>query len=259
MKTADRRLKRGSLHAKLHVRVIDGPLVGQTLAVRPPISHELRWGADTYRVDRGERGLYAMLDRGSDPHTPIVSWRAYTVDHSVISRPVLRSGYEEVWPQGGPLQAVCRNDAGGDASEQLPPHDAPQKDCTCGIYSTRTLYHLRRAGYGEPQLFGLVALWGRVIEHDDGYRSRYAYPLALLVNLNDASRDWGEWRPPDWRDATSALCRSLARQYRVPVGACAPNKAGDQFLRLISRGGLEPWVARALPPDIAMRRAELLG
>lgn len=261
MRTAERRLKRGSLHVQLHVRMIDGPLAGRTLAVRPPISHELAWGAVTYRVDRDAGGLYAMLDRSGDPHTPIVAWRAYTVDHSVLDRPVLRSGHDAIWPQGGPLQATCKanTNRGADPTEEEPPHDAPQLDCGCGIYATRTLHHLRTAGYGDPQLFGLIALWGRVIEHDDGYRARYAYPLALLVNLRDTSLDWGEWRPADWRDATADLCRSIARQYRVPVGACPPAKAVDQFLRLISRGGLEPWVASAVPPDIAMRRATLVG
>ena len=61
---------------------------------------------------------------------------------------------------------------------------APTFDCTCGIYATRRLRDPGSAWRSGPQyanhVIGAVALWGRVVEHEWGYRAQHARPVALL-------------------------------------------------------------------------------
>ena len=61
---------------------------------------------------------------------------------------------------------------------------APDLDCTCGIYATRRLRDPGSAWRSGPQyavhVVGAVALWGRVVEHESGYRAQHARPVALL-------------------------------------------------------------------------------
>ena len=51
---------------------------------------------------------------------------------------------------------------------------------------------------------GRVALWGRVIEHDHGYRAQYGYPLAL-------------WLAPTPGATSARTVRALAARYGVPT------------------------------------------
>jgi hypothetical protein len=61
---------------------------------------------------------------------------------------------------------------------------APAFDCTCGIYSTRDLRDpgavWRSGPHYANHVIGAVALWGRVVEHEWGYRAQHARPVALL-------------------------------------------------------------------------------
>jgi len=72
-------------------------------------------------------------------------------------------------------------------------------DCWCGIYACKHWEHQDvDSRYG---LVGIVALWGRVFEHEDGYRAQYAYPLEL-------------WYP--WQDEYDAQERF--NKMMVPIG-----------------------------------------
>lgn len=64
-------------------------------------------------------------------------------------------------------------------------HDSPANGCSCGVWAlknprdawlTRKEYHA-----GRRLALGRVQLWGRVIEHNRGYRAEYARPLSLLL------------------------------------------------------------------------------
>jgi hypothetical protein len=92
-------------------------------------------------------------------------------------------GIPKVWPPGQAVEAVC--------SDFASQHEAPWPDHECGIYA-----------YGEPELaqehlttfvngnrkalagwaFGRVALWGRVVEHEHGWRAQFAYPFEVTVH-----------------------------------------------------------------------------
>ena len=58
-------------------------------------------------------------------------------------------------------------------------HRAPVEDCTCGLYAVEEPDLLRAAR--DPAVIGTVDLWGRVLEHERGYRAEFAYPQRLAL------------------------------------------------------------------------------
>ena len=115
---------------------------------------------------------------------PIVAWRAWALtgrrDGShLLLRPVVGRG--RPWLPGRPAEAGCR---------MLGPfHEAPQLACTCGLHGTHDLDLLRRTRC--PAVIGRVALWGRVIEHELGYRARFGYPQRLRLICQFCFWQWG--------------------------------------------------------------------
>jgi hypothetical protein len=97
----------------------------------------------------------------------LVGWRGWTMYHPGF----LASG-NIVWLPGERNEAVCS--AGGD-------HEAPQLGCSCGIYAFSQPYLVKEQGYYRQDLLGEVSLWGKVIEHERGYRAQYAYPKQLYI------------------------------------------------------------------------------
>src|SRR3990172_1599475 len=68
-------------------------------------------------------------------------------------------------------------------------------------------------------VYGRVALWGKIIEHEDGYRAQFAYPVEFIeLHCN---------RIPLWKNCTSAVStnltddvslQGLTRLYLTPPG-----------------------------------------
>src|SRR5512132_4078558 len=82
----------------------------------------------------------------------------------------------------GPRRAVeARCTTSPILTHSLHPHVAPNASCTCGIYAGRSLgdFDRPRPAWPPPSVVGTVALWGTVIEHERGWRARYAYPARL--------------------------------------------------------------------------------
>jgi hypothetical protein len=61
-------------------------------------------------------------------------------------------------------------------------HEPPHSDCTCGIYATKSIEHLRKTRYTQSGIHGEVFLWGTVVEHRLGWRAQYAYPKNLFLS-----------------------------------------------------------------------------
>lgn len=78
-----------------------------------------------------------------------------------------------------------------------PPHQGPEWGCGCGLHAYKTEAEFFAAGH-HYQVWGTVALWGHVIEHETGYRAQYGYPVELHC-----------------RDAK--LAAKLEKAYGVPV------------------------------------------
>ncbi len=139
-------------------------------------------------------------------------------------RPVLQSlYYPTVWPADTPLRASCEKKPGYVVSwfrklfaMQTTTHPAPASECWCGIYA---LKHLEGIEHREllPQIYqpgpdrgvhviGVVLLWGRVIQHEHGYRAEYARPLRLLTV------------PPGGRDREiENLLNAASHRYAIPL------------------------------------------
>ena len=104
---------------------------------------------------------------------PILAWRSWTLTGrrdgvGLLLRPVTAGS--RPWRPLEVAQATCR---------LAWSHEAPNVDCTCGLHATREVDLLRRTRC--PAVLGRVALWGRVIEHEHGYRARFAYPQRIRL------------------------------------------------------------------------------
>jgi hypothetical protein len=122
-------------------------------------------------------------------------------------QPVLRSLYHSTrWPVQGPLHATCekRPSTFGAwirhlvSSQPEETHAAPAGVCNCGIYALTQWDAIEPQALLPPvchhpglerYVFGLVLLWGRVIQHGHGYRAEYARPLRLLTTSLRARSD----------------------------------------------------------------------
>ena len=107
---------------------------------------------------------------------PIVAWRAWGLglgpDGRPELRPVIYSG--ESWPARTSARATC-------PPHGRPGHLAPERECTCGLYAVDGLDRIPTITGRDVTVIGSVALWGRVLEHDAGYRAELGYPQRLRL------------------------------------------------------------------------------
>ena len=163
---------------------------------------------------------------------PIEAWRTWALtgrrDGShLLLRPV--AGRSRPWPAGRPAEAICKTGWG---------HPSPHVGCACGLHGTHDLDLLRRTR--SPAVLGRVAFWGRVIEHELGFRARFGYPqrLRLLCQFCFWLRgDDGNvptvvgWFP---RDDLLPMCDGhleIAARYGMRPQRLLPAEVVDQGLR----------------------------
>jgi hypothetical protein len=116
---------------------------------------------------------------------PVVGYRVWSWD--AIG---LKSLNGELWMPGQSLSAACRKLAGR-AEHGYVTHEAPHEDCTCGVYSAKSLDHLRTFGYMQYGIYGEVWLWGTVVEHQLGWRAQFAYPKKLVLPIDTVPLSMG--------------------------------------------------------------------
>lgn len=131
---------------------------------------------------------------------PIIGWRCWSVKLDpqsgspyLSSVTALRSIYPgNYWPKKEALVAQCLRSVG--LGPEDPCGESPNRLCSCGIYAfakfnpelaavpPRTTRYGVHIGPGFcTQVMGRVALWGKVIRHERGYRAEKAYPVTLAV------------------------------------------------------------------------------
>lgn len=155
---------------------------------------------------------------------PLRAFRCWRVEWQ-DGRPVLGSLFHTtVWPADGPLRAKCEQRPGSliswfrrRFSRSIETHPAPAWGCECGIYAMTRLEddedlkispHICQRGPLDRvmRVAGVAQLWGRVVQHDRGYRAEYARPLRLLtVPSLMRVRD------------TDGLLEAVARRYGIPL------------------------------------------
>ncbi len=136
--------------------------------------------------------------------------RAGALDELFLHR--LRSLTEQTfWPEEGRFTAACRADPASG-------HEAPGVRCECGIWAfrDRASAEATAAAYrhsGGAVAYGRVALWGRVVEHERGWRGQCARPLELVLCGADGEVAW-----------------ELVETYRLPVQLAPWPQAGPEPL-----------------------------
>ena len=118
------------------------------------------------------------------------AWRAWGLSGSrdgseVLLLPV--AGAQKPWPIAEPARATCRRHH----------RRVPDLECRCGLHAMRVANALRRTR--DPAVIGTVALWGRIVEHEHGFRAEWAYPQRLSLICRLCFWQWGVTRsnPPD--------------------------------------------------------------
>ena len=134
---------------------------------------------------------------------PIEAWRVWRVSLDARLRPLTRA--TKPWPARERVVARCL---------VAPDHVAPAAACSCGVWAVPTrerALEIASMTVRTPVAVGRVALWGRVVEHEGGWRAQYAYPIAVTV-YDDGYIGAGE-------RARSA--RRLASEYAIEADSCA--------------------------------------
>jgi hypothetical protein len=149
---------------------------------------------------------------------PIVAWRAWALTgHRDGTELLLR-------PVAGGFRPRRTMEPAEDACKHARLHGAPNVDCSCGLHGTHDVEILRRTRC--PAVLGRVAFWGRVIEHELGYRAQFGYPQRLALVCQFCFWLWG---PHGTRPAVVGW---LQRDELIPF--CWPH------LEQAQRYGMEP-------------------
>jgi hypothetical protein len=150
--------------------------------------------------------------------SPIHGYRSWIFDGEG-----LKSFNESQWTPGSAFEAVC-------AQTRLHgfKHQAPKADCTCGVYAARNEEELFRIGF-DFCILGQVWLWGRVIEHEGGWRAQYAYPKSFIV-----TPDVIPWRA---QDAQTFFQRLTMFNADIFLQVERKSRIGGQTIPLWTRGG----------------------
>jgi hypothetical protein len=177
---------------------------------------------------------------------PIHAWRTWTLQGSqdgsrVRLAPIAGDG--RPWPPRRPAEASCTRHRS---------HVRPELDCTCGIYAVERPDELRRTR--DPAVLGTVGLWGRIVEHEHGFRAALAYPQRLRLLCYLCFTLWGSNVPGD--------CEVVVRQRggrMVPL--CGPHlelsrRYGYHLPRILSARTIESELLATYAVDLLR---ELVG
>lgn len=118
-----------------------------------------------------------------DYFEPLTAYRAWLVRANGL---LCGRHQSAPWVPREAHHAACRTGAAvhiSDKGQWLP---APVADCSCGVYAYTTMAAAKAEceslqwGTAIEVAYGTVKLWGRILEHEGGYRAEYAYPGALV-------------------------------------------------------------------------------
>jgi hypothetical protein len=130
----------------------------------------------------------------------------------------LIGSYETLWIPGEVKQAKC---GGIFMSESVKifrqinnlheVNDAPNVDCTCGIYGFR--HNVNVKTHAKDRVIGIAEIWGKIITAELGYRAQYAKIRALI---DTPTVDWlyGEPTLPSI-DYVRPSLSGIAQDYQI--------------------------------------------
>lgn len=116
-------------------------------------------------------------------------------------------------------QAICKKDV---EANRNPEHSAPQLDCTCGFYGRP--YHVD-VDQAKEFTVGTVRLdvefYGKVIEHQFGYRAEHQRILKLWLPANCAICHGLSGTLSFISNSAATLCKSCIDEHKEDVGLVA--------------------------------------
>jgi hypothetical protein len=121
---------------------------------------------------------------------PIVGWRQWNFMYPHF---LANLGNDTIYVPREKIEARCEqySTIGTLAHPKDHSEPAPHVPCTCGIYAYKEKSRLLReikniysglrlvANNRYVPIYGEINLWGKVIEHEDGYRAQFGYPKRL--------------------------------------------------------------------------------
>lgn len=129
---------------------------------------------------------------------PVIGWRAWRMS---VRRDVVRlhplGKHRRPWKPKLATRATC-------GRRRL--HRAPSVRCGCGLHLAKDPALLTLAP--SPAVIGTAALWGRVVEHELGYRGELGYPQRLRLVCPECL--WWPPSPGSSADVVAVLPRGLA-------------------------------------------------
>jgi hypothetical protein len=141
--------------------------------------------SEVQRIERWvEFCLEDVIARAREDHaegwspTPVLGYRLWGVGKEALH------GVKMPWPERT-LVATCLTRGG---AEEIPHTDGRCGRLGCGVYAAKSVDPLYTrfdvTAIGDVAL-GLVALTGKVVEHDEGYRAAAATVIALAASLGE--------------------------------------------------------------------------
>lgn len=112
----------------------------------------------------------------------IIAWRVWHVTTEQLLKSVATSN---IWAPGEPMVGNVEH---------------------AGVHAWKSASGALTYAAGNQALVGKVALWGTVVEHEDGYRAEYAKPVSIEFTMGN-----NHWPP--------SLVHKIAKRYGIPVSA----------------------------------------
>jgi len=103
----------------------------------------------------------------------LVGWRSLEVVKPYF---LVSGGGSMIWIPNERAEAECTR-----FGDQHPDVPAPASNCTCGIYSMKTLEDFDRSYYCKCKCWVELYIWGKIQEASEGYRAQYAYPKQIFL------------------------------------------------------------------------------
>ena len=167
---------------------------------------------------------------------PVLGWRLWRLER-VGGVPTLRSvTRSDLWQPREVMEATC-------------PHRGLTAVCRCGLYAAASPQDLAQTGMANPEtcVVGAIAMWGTVVEHTRGARSRYAYPARLrLVCGTCLAAGAGAVDPVVVTDAGDGMTAACLRH--APHAPYATSEPASQVeSQLLSAYGVDVMPIERLP------------
>jgi hypothetical protein len=177
---------------------------------------------------------------------PILGWRFWSFKHGFLI-----SGFPSItWEPRVPLKAIHQerkftpdplfklcDDSPCDAHD---PHANPG----CGIYASKTPADIARSMLNfSVDIVGTVYLWGRIYEHEHGYRAQYAYPASFVAGpgIDDLAKTYDIQLDKEnfaWKSVSRFASLSQSQSsYPPPYGRIPynPSMAQQHYIQYLLR------------------------